>query len=78
MMTELRENKYGGRQLREVDYKPTSAGGSWEIEYPVKILSEPYPERCLNMGRLAKQTQKFYMCRHYLLVDENTQEIGAS
>lgn len=32
-------------------------------EATINRLEEPYPTDCYNHGRLAKQTQKYYMCK---------------
>lgn len=32
-------------------------------ELTINRLEEPYPTECYNHGRLAKQTQKYYMCK---------------
>ena len=32
-------------------------------EAVINKLEEPYPTECYNHGKLAKQTQKYYMCK---------------
>ena len=32
-------------------------------EAVINKLEEPYPTECFNHGKLAKQTQKYYMCK---------------
>ena len=32
-------------------------------EATINRLEEPYPTECYNHGRLAKQMQKYYMCK---------------
>ena len=32
-------------------------------ELTINRLEEPYPTECYNHGRLAEQTQKYYMCK---------------
>ena len=32
-------------------------------EMIINRLEEPYPTECFNHGKLAKQTQKYYMCK---------------
>lgn len=41
--------------------KTSSINGGDELV--INKLEEPYPTECYNHGRLAKQTQKYYMCQ---------------
>ena len=41
--------------------KSSSINGGDELV--INKLEEPYPTECYNHGRLAKQTQKYYMCQ---------------
>ena len=45
----------GGRQLSTINDQG---------ELVIYKLEEPYPTECYNHGQMAKQTQKYYMCRN--------------
>ena len=39
----------------------------------INKLDEPYPTECYNHGKLAKQTQKYYMCKSLKAASESRQ-----
>lgn len=45
--------------MREVDHPREEYR-----EYEVRVIEEPYPKNCQNNGKLASQTQKYYMCKY--------------
>lgn len=52
-MPDLNDTDSRGRHLKSATTQETT----------IYRLDEPYPTQCYNHGQLAKQTQRYYMCR---------------